>query len=257
MKKFLPLLFLFVGLFLALPTKVTAQTATLSLEPVNASYNRGCGYSFSVMLDTGGTPTDGTDAVLFYDISKLTVTTITNGTIYPEYAGNSIDAQKGTVNISGYVSSNTNFAGKGILATINFTVPNTAATGATQVTFDFDPNNKAKTTDSNVVILQQGSVVDVLNSVVNASYVIGTGACSAQPSPTPTPGPGAAASPTTPPVVIIPGGGPYATPSATIPPKVYIPPGQLPPGGTQELTFALAILGSVLTVLGILGLALL
>ncbi|OGE19362.1 hypothetical protein A3J19_00955 [Candidatus Daviesbacteria bacterium RIFCSPLOWO2_02_FULL_41_8] len=251
MKKFLPLLFLFLILFLVLPASVFAQTAILELDPANGPFNRGCSFPVNIRLDTGGGPTDGTDAVIFYDSSKLTATSITNGTIYPEYAGNSIDAQKGTINISGYVSSDTNFSGKGILATINFTVPGTAATGATQITFDFDPNNKAKTTDSNVVILQQGSVVDVLNSVVNASYVIGTAPCSTQPTPTPTPGPGSS-----PAVVVIPIGG-YATATPAALPKEYTPPDKLLPTGTQEFTSTLVIIGSILTVLGILGLALL
>jgi len=193
--------------------------------------------------------------VLFYDTSRLTATSITNGTIYPEYAGNTIDAQRGTVAIAGYVSFNTNFSGRGTLGTVNFVVPDTAPTGATQITFDFDPNNKAKTIDSNVAILQQGEVVDVLNSVVNGNYVIGTGACSVQPSPTPTAGP-----------VIGSGTGTgtggqgtvyVSTPSAYIPPTTYIPVKTLPEGGTKELTFTVAIVGSVLTVLGILGLALL
>lgn len=258
MKKFLPLLFLSLIIFLALPASVFAQTATLSLDPANGPFNRGCSFPVNVVLDTGGEPSDGTDAVLFYDISKLTATSITNGTIYPEYAGNSIDAQKGTINISGYVSSNTNFSGKGILATVNFTVPSAAAVGATQITFDFDPNNKAKTTDSNVVILQQGQVVDVLNSVVNASYVIGTAPCSTQPTPTPTPGPGSSSAPASsnPPIVVIPIGG-YATATPAAQPKEYTPPDKLLPTGTQEFTSTLAILGSVLTILGILGLALL
>lgn len=260
MRKFLPVLLLFLS-FLAFPSAIFAQAATLTLGPASGTFNRGCSFSLAVELDTGGAPTDGTDAVLFYDPSRVTATSITNGTIYPEYAGNSIDAQRGTVAISGYVSVNTHFSGKGTLATVNFTVPSSAPTGASQISFDFDSNNKAKTTDSNVVIIQEGSVVDVLNSVVNGNYVIGTGSCSAQPSPTPTPG-----------SVVVPGGtttapggyvvsGPggqgavYATPAAQ--PKVFVPVKELPEGGTKELTFAIAIIGSVLTILGILGLALL
>lgn len=260
MRRFLLLLLLFFSFFLASPTAVFAQTATLILGPAGGTFNRGCNFSLAVELDTGGAPTDGTDAVLFYDPSRLTATSITNGTVYPEYAGNSIDPQRGTVAISGYVSINTNFSGKGTLATVNFIVPNTAPTGATQVTFDFDPNNKLKTIDSNVVIIQEGQVVDILNSVVNGGYVIGTGACSAQPSPTPTPGFGVLPGTGTPPGGYVGPGGQgavYATPAAQ--PKTldqFVDSTGKGPG-TPQLTFTLAIIGSVLTVLGILGLALL
>ncbi len=263
MNKFLPLLLLFFSFLLVSPTAVFAQTASLTLGPAGGTFNRGCNFYLAVELDTGGAPTDGTDAVLFYDPSRLTVTSITNGTIYPEYAGNSIDSQRGTVSISGYVAADTNFSGKGTLATVNFTVPNTAPTGVTQVTFDFDPNNKAKTIDSNVVILQEGSVLDVLNSVVNGSYVIGTGSCNAQASPTPTPRPGTPGST----VVVPPGtvatGGPggqgtvYGTPAAQAKTLDQFVDGTGKGPGTPQLTFTLAIIGSVLTVLGILGLALL
>lgn len=160
-------------------TQITpTPKATLSLDPSNGSLNRGCNYSLNVNVDTGGAQTDGTDAILLYDHSKLTATSINMGTIYADYPADEINSRDGKIIISGIGSVNTPFSGKGTLATVNFTVPAAAAIGATQVTFDFDPNNKAKSTDSNVV--QRGTVVDVLNSVVNGKYTIGTGSCDSQ-----------------------------------------------------------------------------
>lgn len=236
MKKFkigLMLLLLYALPFTLYPSAIFAQSATLSLDPASGTFNQNCNFSLNVNLDTSGTQTDGTDAILAYDSTKFTATSINKGAIYPDYPGNNIDAASGKVTISGLASVSTPFSGKGILATINFTVAKEAPAGVTQMTFDFDPNDKAKTTDSNVV--ERGTVVDILNSVVNGNYTIGTGTCR--------------------PVGAI----ETSTPSATLAP-VYTPvPARktLPEGGTPELTFALAIAGGVLTVLGILGLALL
>lgn len=236
-----------------LPIGVFAQSAVLSLDPSTGTFNKGCSFALNINLDTGGAQTDGTDAILFYDASRLTATSITNGTIYPDFPGNNIDAANGKITISGLASVSAAFSGKGTLATINFTVKDNASSGSTQITFDFDPNNKAKTTDSNVV--ERSTVVDVLNSVVNGNYVIGTGTCGAQASSAPVS--------SSAPIIVRPGqpgyGGPViSTPSATLEPKPTPPIiTQLPNGGTAELTSALGIIGGILTVLGILGLALL
>lgn len=229
--------FVVILLFLISPSGVSAQTATLSLDPATGTFNKGCNFSLNVKIDTGATQTDGADAILFYDSSRLNTISITNGTIYPDYPGNNIDPT-GKVAILSLASITAPFSGKGVLATVNFKVNDNATTGATQITFDFDPNNKAKTIDSNVV--EKNTIVDVLNSVVNGNYTIGTGVCGVVSSPSPLPS-------------ARPVGG---TPSATIAPLPTKQP-VLPPAGSEQFTFAVAIFGGVLTVLGILGLALL
>ena len=50
-----------------------------------------------------------------------------------------------------------------------------AANAAINLNFDFDPNNKTKTTDTNVV--ERGTIADVLSSVTNGTYTVGTGTC--------------------------------------------------------------------------------
>lgn len=231
MKKNILALFFFSSWFLLSPAAAFAQTATLSLDPSSGTFNKGCAFSLNVTLDAGGSQTDGTDAIILYDTSRFIASSVNSGTIYPDYPGNNIDATAGKITISGLASVSTPFSGKGTLATINFTAQSNAPEGVTQVTFDFDPINKAKTTDSNVV--QRGTVVDVLNSVVNGSYTIGTGSCT---------------TPSAPPRGAV--GEPTATPSATVQPTP-------PKAGTEQLTFMIAIIGSALTVMGILGLALL
>ncbi len=238
MKKLLVLLFVFSYWFLASPAEVFAQAATLSLSPATGTFNQGCNFSLAVNLNTGGAQTDGTDAIIIYDATRFTATSITSGTIYPDYPGSNIDSASGKITISGLASVNTPFSGQGLFATINFTVQNTAPAGSTQISFDFDPNNKAKTTDSNVVQRVTTAIADVLNSVTNGSYIIGTtGTCGAVASTLPSTGQGV-----------------VSTPSAQ---QQQIPVKTLPPAGSEKLTFTVAIVGSVLTILGILGLALL
>lgn len=207
--------------------------SSLSLSPSSGTFNQNCNFSLDVILDTEGIETDGTDSIISYDSTRFIGQSITNGTLYPDFPGNNIDNAAGKITISGLAGVNTPFKGKGTLATINFAVQPTVASGAAQINFDFDPADKAKTTDSNVV--ERGTVADTLNSVVNGSYVIGSGPCKAvKPTPPPKGGPG--------------------TPSATLAPPSRR---ELPDGGTAELTSAIAIVGGILTVLGILGFALL
>ena len=245
--------FTLISTFLfTLLTPSSVLAATLSLSPSSGTFNKSCPFSLEIIVDTQDAETDGTDAILIYDSTRFTANSnsITQGTIYAAYPGNNICENDnnlspgiGKVTISGLASVSSAFSGKGTLAKITFTVKESAPTGATQVKFDFDINDKSKTTDSNVV--QRGTIADVLNSVVNGNYTIGTGTCV---SSSATPGTGAKGAV---------GPGSAATLSAQ--PKTidqFVDQTGKGPG-TPELTFTLAILGSVLTVLGILGLALL
>lgn len=227
---------LMVAVFLIAPN--TALAATLSLSPSSGALNKGCSYSLGIEVDTQGAQTAGTDAILLYDSSRFTATSITSGTIYQEYPGNNIDETNNKIIVSGLAAVSKPFAGKGTLATINLTVKDAAPSGATQIKFAFDPNDKANTTDSNVV--ENGTVQELLSSVVNGSYTIGAGTCAgALPGATKVGAPTAESS----------------TPSGAIskPPPFTV----LPEAGVEEFTYAVVIVGSILVVLGILGLALL
>ena len=239
-KRFIFQALLIIVITVILTPAVFAQSATLSLSPSAGTFNKGCNFSLKIDLNTGGAQTDGTDAIISYDSSRFSASSVTSGSIYPDYPGNNIDESGGKITVSGLAAVSSAFSGQGTLATINFTVKETAPAGATQIKFDFDPNDKSKTTDSNVV--ERGTVADILNSVVNGNYTVGTGICPGA-TPTPRPGVGAPAVPATPSGAV--------TPPKTIDEMVGGKP------GTPELTFAITIVGVVLTVLGILGLALL
>ncbi|MBI4040040.1 hypothetical protein HY389_01655 [Candidatus Daviesbacteria bacterium] len=217
-----------------------AAGATLSLSPTSGTFNQGCPFTLTVNLDTGGAQTDGTDAILLFDSSRFSATKVNPGTIYSDYPGTNIDNTAGKVTISGLAPVGQTYTGQGIFATVNFNVLPNAPSGAVQVNFDFTPGS---TTDSNVA--QHGTVQDILSAVNNGSYTVGTGSC-AQQTLTPT-GAGTAISST-------PGVGGTAlstTPSAQTQLKT------LPQGGDSTVTWILTGVGTILTVLGILGLALL
>lgn len=229
------LITLFVGIFLLLAFPALANAASLSLSPAGGTLNRGCSYSIDVNLDTGGQDTDGTDAIIKYDPSKITVNSITPGTIYPDYPTANPNNSTGTVTISGLASVSSPVSGSGKFATLNVNVNSGASVATTtQMNFMYDPNNPTDTTDSNVV--QTSTVVDILSSVTNGNYTISNGSCAG--------GTGTAQVITT-----TPKGG---TPSAqTIDDIVSGSP------GITDNTIILSVAGGVLAILGILGLALL
>ena len=246
--KYLFCLILTVLVFLANP--VFAQAATLSLNPPVGTFNRGCSFSLNIDLDTGGVQTDGTDAILKYDPTRFTAISITNGTIYPDYPGNSIDAQTGRINVSGLASPSQAFSSKGTLATINLVVTQSAPLGPLPqpLAFDFDTNNKAKTTDSNVV--ERGTIIDVLSGVTNGNYTVGSGACGSGTSTTSTTGTTGGQGQTG--TTSLTSGGKGAVDSSTsgVPLK-DLSPGGVTPGLTGP-TMILAVVGGFLTILVIL-----
>ena len=223
-----------------------ALASTLSLSPASGTFNRNCNFSLDINLDTQGIATDGTDSYLFFDSSKLTMNSIdTNSNVYSNYPGSGIDSQNpNRILVSGLASVGKPFSGTGKLATINFTVKDAASTGVTQMTFDFDSNDRNNTKDSNVV--QTAISSETLSSVINGNYTIGTGNCSGS-------------TPASSPPIAQPNnqGGGFVPPVLATPSSNFIPLKTLPPGGTEEVTATLAIIGSIFTILGILGLALL
>ncbi len=167
-------------LLIALANASQVYAASLTLNPATGTITKGCNVSIKIDLDTENKETDGTDVILDYDpaILSATTNTVTNGTIYQDYPGNAVDATNKKISISGISSVSSPFNGKGTFATINFTVSPSAQDGAnTTLKFEFDPSNLNNTTDTNVV--ERGTIQDVLNKVVDGSYTVGSGGCTA------------------------------------------------------------------------------
>lgn len=236
--KLITILVLFLGAF-AFP--VSAFASTLSLSPTSGTFNKGCDFTLSINLDTQGTQTDGTDAILLFDKNALTAKTINSGSIYPDYPGNAVDNTNGKVTVSGLASVSQAFSGSGTLATVTFTVNSAAVAGSTEVKFDFDPNDKSKTTDSNVV--ERSTIRDTLNSVTNGFYTIGTGACTGGTTP------GASSAPASSPTIIYTGG----TGAPTTP--TYAGESKLPNGSLEGPVLIYSVLGVMLVIVGAIGLA--
>lgn len=230
---------LFVGVIL--PSSVLA--ATLSLSPSAGTINKGCDVTIAINLDTQGVQTDGTDAILLFQPSQFQAKTITNGTIYGDYPGNSQDNAAGKVTVSGLASVAQAFSGQGTLATVTFTVSQTAPSGPATINFDFDSNNKAKTTDSNVV--ERQTILDKLDAVTNGNFTIGTGSCSGSTSTVTT---------TTVGIKTPVQGGSDTTGTSPI---QQIPVKTLPQSGIEGPTLVLSIVGGFLVVAGIAGLLIL
>lgn len=152
-----------------------SSSPRLSLDPRKARFNRGCDYKVQVKVDTGQFNVSGVDAILKYDPTKITAKSISNGSMFVDYPGNSIDSESGLVKISGLSSPETPITGKGILATVNISIPKTAQVGNATLDFDFDPSNRSKTTDSNLI--EYGTLIDVLSEVSDNSYIISDGPC--------------------------------------------------------------------------------
>lgn len=236
--RIIAIVFAFLILNSAFIIPVYAQQATMNLTPSSGTYNPGCQFTTSLNLNTGGAQTDGTDAILVYDTSRLSTNSnsIASGTIYPDYPGNNVDEATGRITISGLSSITSAFSGSGTLATITFTVLPQAPVGVATVNFDFDANDKSKTTDSNVV--ERGTVTDILSTVVNGNYTIGTGTACANGGS------------------VVPTGNGISTPSGGLNDGSSYNK-TLPPAGTEQLTYTIAIVGTTLVILGILGFALL
>lgn len=235
-----------------------AMAATLSFDPASGVINKGCEISIKINLDTQGVQTDGSDVIVLYTPAQLSTTTsqIVNGTVYPEYPGNSVDAQGGKVSISGISSVSSPFSGSGTFATVKFNVASTLAENTkVNLNFDFDPNDKTKTTDTNVV--ERGTIADVLSSVTNGSYTVGSGSCAGGITSGGTSGSlsGSAGQGQT-----LSGSGLTASQSAQY--QVYKPNlNDLTGGGTGagilDNTIILTAVGAVLVILGIAGLVIL
>jgi hypothetical protein len=232
--------------FLLSPQIALADGPTLSLSPALGQFNRGCVTNISIDFDTAGVSTAGIDAIISFDPTVFTINSIQNGTVYQTYPGNVIDAQAGKVTINGLISieqlaSGQGVKGKGTLATLNMTVKPDAPLRTTQLTFEFDAARIGQTNDSNIAE-QSDQARDVLQSVVNGNYTVGSGACGTTTTTKPIGGT-LTTSPAT-------GGYTTATPAA-------LPKKNLVQAGDPTVTFVLTVVGSALTILGILGLALL
>lgn len=235
-----------IVLFAVLGFPAVSFAATLSFSPATGTFNKGCTQQIKIELDTANLQVDGVDSIINFDPAKLTTTVnnITAGNTTLELLGNTVDIANKRIIVSGLAPISQAYSGKGTLAIISFTVPPDASEGATQLTFFVDQSNPTK--DSNIV--ERGSAQDILTSTTPGNYVIGSGTCGAQATATPAPQ-----------TVVGKGIGSAGTgPTSGLSPKksnLDEITGGTP--GSLETTMILATIGSILVVLGVIGLMLL
>lgn len=239
MKKITVVLSLSLLLSGFLTKPIFAAGATLSLSPAAGTFNKGCSFNVDILVDTGGNDIVGVDAISLYDSTRFNATSLTKGTIFVEFPGNSTDTP-GKVQVSGLTALDKVFSGSGVLGTVSFSVLDTAPTGASTIKFDFDASDKLKTTDSNII--KPNDEADILSSVTNGNYTIGSGSCSSNNNASSSSN--------------LKGGGGHgavSTPSATPTPPAKV----LPPAGDNLSLLLFGLAGGMLTILGLLGVALL
>lgn len=114
--------------------------------------------------------TDGTDLIIKYDPTKLTVMpksateAASSGTIYNDYPVNMVDTKNNQIIVSGITSKEEGVKASGLFGSLVFQAK---AAGSTDLTIDFSPG---KTTDSNVI--ETKTAKDVLEKVVNLKMEI-------------------------------------------------------------------------------------
>ncbi len=163
-----------------------ASAATLSVSPSSQAVRAGDTFTVSVQLDTQGSSIDGVDIrYLSYNPALLQVqdsnaslagVQITPGNLMPSTLLNNADNSSGRISFSQVAMGGTKYAGSGTLATITFRA---VQSGTADLTFSYTARN---TTDSNVA----AAGTDVLNAVINGSYVIRGGSVVSIPETVPT-----------------------------------------------------------------------
>lgn len=253
MKRLTKFLAVAVGAVIFINSTTLIFAATLSLDPATGTFNKGCPVSIKVNTDSAGGQVDGIDVVIKYPTGTFKTSPsqiATNTSLFPEFPGTSVNELTGEINISGQASQTTPFTSSGTVATINFTIASDAPSGSANLKIDFDPNDKAKTTDSNVI--EHNTLADLLSQVTDGSYTIGTGSCGSSASPSPS------SSPATQVIYQPAQGGGLASPAPSVDPGLYKKlPTELPQGGVSLPTIVFASLGSLLVIAGIFGVAIL
>lgn len=145
------------------------RSSVLTLDPKIKSVKVGDSFAVNILLDTAGEPIDGVDFYSLHydptilnvvdDISTMSGTQITPGTIMETNAVNNVNQSTGTIKFGQTSKAGTNFNGKGILASIHFKA---VAPGNTYLKFDF---KLGSTKDTNVAHGGRDQLVNVVDAL--------------------------------------------------------------------------------------------
>ena len=147
------------------PTSAPTPTILLSridVLSIKKEYKVGEVVPISILVNTAGRKTDGTDLILYFDnrILEATNGAIKKGLVYGEYPVTEVDSKNGVIKISGVSKiGQDGFSGSGILANLSLIA---RGVGKTVLKVDY---TAGRTTDSNVV--ETKSAKDTLGQVNN------------------------------------------------------------------------------------------
>lgn len=137
------------------------NAATLSLSPAEKSISVNNQFTVNVLLDTEGANTDGTDAIITYNSTYLSVVSAALGDLYDtDVTTNTTTA--GKITLSAIASTGSTFSGSGTFATITFKA---IKAGTANISFAY---TSGSTTDSNVTSNQ----TDVLDNIIGSTITI-------------------------------------------------------------------------------------
>lgn len=144
-----------------------APLSRIDVLSAKKEYKVGEVISISIVIDTAGKKTDGTDLILQFDpkVLEATAGAIKRGIVYGEYPVAEVDFKNGIIKISGVSKiGQDGFSGKGNLADLNLIA---RGAGKTILKVDY---TAGRTTDSNVV--EAKSAKDTLGQVNNLDLTI-------------------------------------------------------------------------------------
>ena len=156
-------------------TPVPLSEAYFSFIPFKSTVKKNCDHAVNIYLDTGGKFIDGVDVIIKFNPNVIADTTFFDGVLpFDKYEVND-DNTRDFITISAPTPTNKPFRGSGIFGRIVFKVKPNPPVSTLDLSFDFDPNDKGKTTDSNIV--EDKTLKDILSYVVNGNYQITSGSC--------------------------------------------------------------------------------
>lgn len=180
--KILPFFFV-LALFLARPLTRAEAAATVYFDPSSVTVSQNGEFTVLVKVGAEANQVIGSDAIVLYAGADLDVTSVTNGTYFPELTWANNDSA-GRLEIHGYVTStDQSKTGTGTLASVKFTSKKASGSSTLSLSCAASGNetNLLNLTGANILSCGQVNQVAV-------SYIAG----GATNTPTPTTVPGSA-----------------------------------------------------------------
>lgn len=168
-----------------------SSSASLALSPSSGTLPLDTTFDVGLYLNTNGAQIDGLDAKIIYEPAKLQAQSIsTNLQVFPSYPTKEINATSGRITIQGIAPLSTPYSNTSPIqvATVRL---KTLIEATTTLRIDFTPG---ASTDSNVT--ENGTNLDILSSVTDATYTISPTATASPPPPGSDLPPGATLTPT-------------------------------------------------------------